>query len=57
MKDSNKSLKDLLKKEDMCELKVGGIIVEVSYSKNGKSFHECMLNIIKHKLKEADIFI
>ena len=57
MKDSNKSLKDLLKKEDMCELKAGGIIVEVSYSKNGKSFHECMLNIIKHKLKEADIFI
>lgn len=32
-------------------LKVGDIIVEMKYSENDKTFNECMLNILKQKIK------
>ena len=33
-------------------LKVGDIIVEMKYSENDKTFNECMLNILKQKIKQ-----
>ena len=32
-------------------LKIGDIIVEIKYSENDKTFNECMLNILKRKIK------
>ena len=37
------------KSNDKYELKVGDMTVEIVYSKNNKSFNECMLNILKQK--------
>ena len=51
MEIQGKSLKDLLKKEGVYQLKVGEMCVEMSYSENNKSFNECMLNILKAKMK------
>ena len=51
LENQTKSLKDLLKKEDMYQLKVGEMCVEMEYSKNDKSFNECILNILKGKIK------
>lgn len=31
------------------EFKIGDMCIEISYSKEGKSFNECMLNILKQK--------
>lgn len=33
------------------EFKIGDIVVEIKYSKNNKTCKECMLNILKHKIK------
>lgn len=35
--------------EDGYNLNTSPILVEFEYSKNGKSFEECMLNILKQK--------
>lgn len=35
------------------ELKVGNINVEMSYSKSNKKIDECMLNILKQKIKKG----
>lgn len=53
MKIQSKSLKGLTKTEDMYQFKVGEMFVEMQYSKNNKSFKECMLNILKQKVKEG----
>lgn len=51
MENQNKSLKCLSKKEDIYQLKIGEMFVEMTYSENNKSFNECMLNILKQKVK------
>ncbi len=33
------------------KLKVKDMIVEIEYSKNCKTFKECMINVLKHKNK------
>lgn len=50
------SLEGLLKNEDIYQLKVGQMCVEMSYTDNNKSFSECMLNILKQKVKIDDIY-
>ncbi len=35
------------------ELKVGNVNIEMDYSKNGKGIDECMLNILKQKIKKG----
>ena len=57
MENQRKSLKGLLKKEGKYQLKVGEMCVEMSYSKNNKSLNECMLNILKQKVKEGWQFV
>ena len=51
MEIQGKSLKGVLKKENIYQLKVGEMCVEMAYSQNRKSFEECMLNILKQKVK------
>jgi len=43
-------LEYLSNKGKIYELKVGNIKVEMDYSKKGKKFDECMLNILKQKI-------
>ena len=33
-------------------LKIENMCVDITYSKNNKSFNECMLNILKQKVKK-----
>lgn len=47
----NKNIENLTKLEDSYRLKVGSMYVDMEYSKNNKSFNECMLNILKLKMK------
>lgn len=51
MEIQSKNLKGLIKTEDIYQLKVGKMCVEMAYSENNKSFNECMLNILKQKVK------
>lgn len=51
MEIQSKSFKGLIKKEGIYQFKVGEMCVEMSYSENNKSFNECMLNILKQKVK------
>ena len=51
LENHTKSLNDLLKKEDMYQLKLGEMCVEMEYLNNNKSFNECILNILKGKIK------
>ena len=51
MKNQNLKIKNLLKINDTYELKVGDMCVEMSYNENKKSFNECILNILKQKVK------
>lgn len=37
--------------ENLYQLKIGSMIVELEYSENHKKFNECMLNILKQKIK------
>lgn len=37
--------------ENPYQLKIGNMIVELEYSENHKKFNECMLNILKQKIK------
>lgn len=58
MKIQNNILKGLSKKEDIYQFKVGEMFVEMTYSEDNKSFNECMLNILKTKMKQrADILL
>ena len=47
----NKEKRDLKRLEGLYRLKVGNMNVDMIYSKNNKSFNECMLNILKLKTK------
>ncbi|MBR2587676.1 MAG: hypothetical protein IKD77_00515 [Bacilli bacterium] len=49
----SKNINALTKTEDMYQFKVGEMFVEMEYSENNKSFNECMLNILKQKVKEG----
>ena len=40
-----------LEKKEKC-LEIGSIAVEVKYSESGKSINDCILNILKEKIKE-----
>ena len=51
MKNQNRIIENLLKINDTYELKVGDMCVEMSYNENKKSFNECILNILKQKVK------
>lgn len=51
MKNQNRIIENLLKINDTYELKVGDMCVEMSYNENKKSFSECILNILKQKVK------
>lgn len=51
MKNQNRIIENLLKINDIYELKVGDMCVELSYNENKKSFNECMLNILNQKIK------
>lgn len=53
MKNQNKNIYNLTKVEGLYRLKVGNIYVDIAYSKNNKSFNECMVNILKQKLKKV----
>ncbi len=35
------------------ELKVGNVNVQMNYANNGKGIDECMLNILKQKIKKG----
>jgi hypothetical protein len=39
--------------EKVYEIKVGDINVEMTYSKSNKKIDECMLNILKQKMKKC----
>lgn len=49
LEKQSKKIENLSKSNDKYELKVGDMTVEIVYSKNNKSFNECMLNILKQK--------
>ncbi len=51
MEIKSKSLKGLLKKDNIYQLKVGEMCVEMVFAENSKKFNECMLNILKVKMK------
>ena len=38
--------------ENPYKLKIDNMIVELEYSENHKKFNECMLNILKQKIKK-----
>lgn len=46
-----KIIEYLKKTENPYKLKFDNMIVELEYSKNDKKFSECMLNILKQKIK------
>ncbi len=49
----NKIIEKVSKTKDMYKLKIGDMCVEMVYSENGKSFNECMLNILNQKNKNG----
>ena len=51
MDSKTKTEKYSLNKENICELKIGNLNVEMNYSKSNKKIYECMLNILKQKIK------
>ena len=51
MENQNREIKILSKEEYLYKLKVGNMDVDIKYSQNNKSFSECMLNILKLKMK------
>lgn len=52
MDRKNKIIKHLSNNGKVYELKVGDMVVEMSYSKTQKKIDECMLNILKQKYKK-----
>ena len=58
MENQRKSLEGLIKIENTYQLNIGEMCVEMTYSEDNKSFNECMLNILKTKMKQrADILL
>ena len=48
----NKKIKDyVLKVQNPYQIKVENIVVTMEYTKTNKKFYECMVNILKQKLK------
>ena len=48
---NRKETKHLSKKEKIEELKIGNLTVEIKYAKGNYKFDECILNILKRKIK------
>lgn len=44
-------IKYINRTKNTCSVKVGDINVKIKYSQNSKTFEECLLNIIQHKIK------
>ena len=53
LENQNKKIKNLTKSEVLYTLKVENMCVNMAYSQNNKSFSECMLNILKQKIKKS----
>ncbi len=53
LKIKTKILKQLSNNRRTYELRVGNVNIEMDYSKNGKGIDECMLNILKQKIKKG----
>ena len=51
MENKKNIIEFLSKTENPYQIKVGDMIVEMEYSENHKNFYECMLNILKEKVK------
>lgn len=51
LENQNRIVENLTKLNDIYELKVGDMCVVMAYNENQKSFNECMLNILKQKVK------
>jgi len=51
LKSQNGNIEKLTKVNDIYELKVEDMCVEMSYNDNKKRFNECILNILKKKVK------
>ena len=49
--ENEKLEKYLSKTENPYEINIGNIVVTMEYTKNNKKFNECMLNILKQKIK------
>ena len=45
-----KLIEYLKKRENSYQIKVGNMVVNIEYSKNYKTFNECILNILKQKI-------
>ena len=52
MENQNKKINNLTKIKDLYKLKIENMCIDITYSKNNKSFNECMLNILKQKIKK-----
>ena len=53
LKNQNRKIENLTKVEDLYRLKVGNMCVDMAYSKNNKSFNDCILNILNQKIKKC----
>ena len=53
LENQNKKIENLTKVEELYRLKVGNMCVDMAYSKNNKSFNDCILNILKQKMKKC----
>lgn len=51
LKNQEKIMRYINNTENPYILKIGNIVVEIKYSNNGKTFNECMVNILKQKRK------
>ena len=51
MTNQNKKIENLSKVNGRYRIKVDNMYVDMIYTENGKSFGECMLNILKQKAK------
>ncbi len=50
MRNHNREIESLSIAEGLYQFKKGNVCVEMVYSKNNKSFNECMLNILRQKI-------
>lgn len=51
LENQSRIIDKLSKVNNIYELRVGDMCVEMAYNENKKSFNECMLNILKQKVK------
>lgn len=52
MDRKNETVEHLSNKGKVYEIKVGDINVEMCYAENNKKINECILNILKQKIKK-----